>query len=198
MLSAIDPVVDLTLRGCLALLLASAAFHKLRDPAAFGLSLLRYDLLPAALVPAAATLLICVEVALAATLLFAGAAPAGAAVLLAAYGAAMAVNLRRGRFDLDCGCAGPGASTPISAWLVARNAVLAATALMLTLPVADRPLVWIDAVTLVAATSALSACWLASERLLALVPRMSAVRAPLRPEAADGHSHAASALTVAR
>jgi hypothetical protein len=53
-------------------------------------------------------------------------APA-AAGLLVAFGAAMAVNLVRGR-QFDCGC-GPATERMISWWLVIRNTVLSVAAL---------------------------------------------------------------------
>lgn len=49
-------------------------------------------------------------------------------LMLAGYAAAIAVNLRRGRRDLDCGCGGPGDRRPISAWMIGRNAVVALAA----------------------------------------------------------------------
>jgi uncharacterized membrane protein len=51
------------------------------------------------------------------------------ATLLASYSAAIALNIYRGRTDLDCGCAGPGQEQPLSNWLVGRNLVLIALAL---------------------------------------------------------------------
>jgi uncharacterized membrane protein len=51
------------------------------------------------------------------------------AVLLAAYTAAIALNIVRGRADLDCGCAGPGQEQTINIWLLGRNFVLLAMAL---------------------------------------------------------------------
>ncbi len=88
--------------------------------------------------------------------------------MLLVYAAAVGVNLRRGRRHIDCGCAGPAARRPISGWLVARNVVLAAAALAGLAPVAPRGLVWVDAFTVVAATTALAACWTAADQLLAL------------------------------
>ncbi len=52
------------------------------------------------------------------------------AVLLAAYTAAIAINILRGRADLDCGCAGPGQKQTINAWLLGRNIVLLSMALL--------------------------------------------------------------------
>jgi hypothetical protein len=47
-----------------------------------------------------------------------------ALALFALYGAAITINLLRGRQHIDCGCGGDG--TPISWGLVLRNAVLLA------------------------------------------------------------------------
>src|SRR5437870_1480218 len=127
-----DPVIDLTLRTALALLFFVAAGHKLRDLDRFRATLAEYRLLPAGLVPLAAALVVAVEVAAAGALLVPGARAAGlvvAAALLALYGAAIAINLARGRRDIDCGCAGPAVRRPITGALVARNAALAALAL---------------------------------------------------------------------
>lgn len=53
-----------------------------------------------------------------------------AAALLAIYSAAIAINLRRGNRDIDCGC-GPGTrELPLSGALFARNAVLIGVALV--------------------------------------------------------------------
>ncbi len=48
-----------------------------------------------------------------------------AALLIAFYGALIAVQLIRGNTDMDCGCTGPAAAkTRISPWLLVRNALL--------------------------------------------------------------------------
>ena len=58
---------------------------------------------------------------------------------LLAYTVAIAVNIARGRRDLDCGCAGPGAEQVISGALLVRNAVLFLLALALaSIPVSQR------------------------------------------------------------
>lgn len=52
----------------------------------------------------------------------------GAAVgggLLILFGLAMAINLRRGRGHIDCGCGHAELRQPLNLWLVARNLVLA-------------------------------------------------------------------------
>ena len=169
-----DQVIDATVRTALALLLLAAAAHKIRDPARFRSTVADYRLLPPPLVTVGAAILVLSEVAIAVAL--AGARSwglAGAAALLGLYAAAIAVNLARGRRHLDCGCTGPVLRRPISGWLVLRNLVLIAIALVDLLPVTTRPLVWIDHLTVVAATAAFAACWMATDRLLATAPGLA-------------------------
>jgi hypothetical protein len=57
--------------------------------------------------------------------------------LLALFAAAMAVNIRRGRADIDCGCGESFLRQTLSPVLVVRNIVLAALlvpSLMMTAP----------------------------------------------------------------
>jgi hypothetical protein len=56
-----------------------------------------------------------------------------ASVLLLVYTAGMGINILRGNLLLDCGCSW-GGETPVNAWLVARNLVLACCAGLLLLP----------------------------------------------------------------
>ncbi len=174
-----DPALQLALRASLALLLAASASHKLGDLARFRAVVAAYDLLPSSLVAAAATGAALVEAALAASLVFGvgvGFAGPGAAALMLTYAAAIHVNVRRGRTDIDCGCMGPASRVPLGPLLVGRNILLACAAVLLGLPVSARPLLWFDAVGVLATTTAMAACWLAAERMLALAPRMDAVR----------------------
>jgi hypothetical protein len=172
-----DPVIDATVRAALALLFLAAAAHKLRDPARFRATVADYRLLPGPLVPLGAAFLIVAEPAVVAAL--AGSRSwglTGAAALLALYAAAIEVSLARGRRHLDCGCAGPALRRPISGWLVVRNLALVTIALADLAPVQVRSLVWIDRLTVVAATAALAACWAATDRLLSLAPDLARLR----------------------
>lgn len=133
-----DSVATLIVRYALALLFGGAALHKLRDRRRFDGMVLAYRLAPSRLALRVARLLPLLELLVAGGLLAAWrpAFPA-AALLLAGYGLAMAINLARGRREIDCGC---GAMPQrLSLWLVARNAVLAAAALSLLLPAGARP-----------------------------------------------------------
>ncbi|HLK13052.1 MAG TPA: MauE/DoxX family redox-associated membrane protein [Candidatus Binatia bacterium] len=178
-MTAMDPAIVLVLRGALALLFLIAAAHKARDPGRFRAVLADYRLLPARLVAPAAVALPAVEGTLAAALCAPGQrAPGlvGAAALLLLYAGAMAVNLARGRRDVDCGCMGPAAHRPIAPGLVARNVALAAAAVAGLVPTAPRPLVWVDAVTAAGGTAALAALWGAAGRLLANRPALARLR----------------------
>src|SRR5215472_7322862 len=164
----IDPAVAALLAGTFALLFASAALHKLLDPARFAAAFRAYQVVPPAL--GRVSLLVPVlELAIAAALLAAdsrhGAAAAGAALLLT-YAVAVAVNLGRGRLDLDCGCGGPRERRPIGAWMIWRNVALAALLAALLLPWAPRPLGAADALTIGAGTAVAALLYMCIEVLL--------------------------------
>jgi uncharacterized membrane protein YphA (DoxX/SURF4 family) len=164
-----DPLVDLVVRAGLATMFASAAWHKLRDPAAFRAVLEAYRIVPRALLAAAPAVAV-FEVALAAALLTPPGRAAGAfgsAAVLALYGAAIAFNLAAGRRHIDCGCGAPGTHQPLSEWLLGRNALLALAALATAAPPASRPLLWVDWLALAGMLAVLSAAWVAGHRLLA-------------------------------
>ncbi|MBM5812335.1 MAG: methylamine utilization protein MauE [Gammaproteobacteria bacterium] len=171
-----DPVLHLLLRGALALLFALAALAKWRQPRDFHGILLAYRLLPPWAVPGVARLLPWVEAVLA-TGLLAGwtAAWPAAALLLLGYAAAMAINLGRGRREIDCGCG--GAAQPLSWWLVGRNGLLAAAVVAGGFaPVLPRALALIDAVVTIAALTGLALLYAAAHQLLANLPRHRALR----------------------
>src|SRR5207253_528566 len=127
-------------------------------------------------VPLAAALVVGAEAAAAGALLVPGTRATGlvsAATLLLVYGAAVAINLARGRRDIDCGCAGPAVRRPISGALVARNAALAALALAGLVPVHQRALLWVDGLTVAGATAALAAFYAALDRVIVFAPGLA-------------------------
>ena len=184
-----DPVLAVVLRGALALLFVVAALHKLRDRDAFRATLDAYALLPSALTAPLARAVPLVELVAALLLVAPRAAAVGASIavlLLSVYALAMGVNLLRGRRDLDCGCMGPGARSPIGPELLVRNLFLVVAALVAGFaPIHARALVWVDFVTVPLAVAVLAALYAAVERVLALAPTVAALRADLR-EASDG------------
>lgn len=132
----VDPLLLMMACGCIAALLLHAALAKLSDRAEFAQHLAAYGV-PAALQPALAWALPLTEALLALALVtpWRSAAALAAAALLASYGAVMAWHVLQGHV-LDCGCGGE--PLPVSAWLVARNAVLAALATVAAQPGSGR------------------------------------------------------------
>lgn len=164
----IDPLLQTVLAGSLALLFAAAARHKWRDLGDFAARLGAYRLLPRPLVSAAAPGLALLETVLAVTLLVPAArrgAGVAACLLLALYGGAIAVNLRRGRSRIDCGCsAGPQFLSP---WMLLRNGLLVLAAGLVVLPPAARSLDVIDLLAGLLGLVLLAGLYLAGEYLLA-------------------------------
>jgi uncharacterized membrane protein YphA (DoxX/SURF4 family) len=116
----------------------ASAVPKLRDPRAFGRTVVEYRILPPAPARVAAPALIAVECVLAIGFL-AGALPAAtlalATVTLLVFAAATAVNLKRGR-DVSCGCFGDPTER-ISARTLVRLGLLLAGVAVLALALAS-------------------------------------------------------------
>lgn len=157
----IDPVFAKLVSFLLGLLLAAAAWHKWASFDRFVAILRDYRLLPAHLARPAAAMVVAAETALALGWLSGVMASRTAVVtagMFSVYGAAIAVNLLRGRVHISCGCGlggSPDGGHLLSWTLVLRNAVLAGLALLPLVPEAPRPLHPIDWATL--ATSLLAA-----------------------------------------
>jgi hypothetical protein len=170
----LDPALALTLALLLAGILATAAASKLAAPGAFAGVVRNYRLLPDKLVGSFTVALPVVELAVALALLVPASRPtaaAAAAMLLLLFAAAMAINLRRGRSDIDCGCFVGLVRQRIDWVLVHRNLVLAAGGAILALgePTA-RPLESLDWVTVAAATGSLAFLYAALGRLFGTAP----------------------------
>jgi hypothetical protein len=167
----LDPAVGALLAGLFVLLFAAAAAQKLRAPAHFAEVFAAYRVLP----PAAARLALLVpllECLVAGGLLMgatrSGAAGAGA-LLLGAYAAAIAINLRRGRLELACGCGGANERRPIARWMVVRNLLLAVALLLLVLPWRSRPWSAADAVTIAGGIAVAALLYASLDRLLSRI-----------------------------
>ena len=176
----LDPAVGMVITAGLALLLLTGAWHKLRAHAEFADALAGYRLVPYALLPACSWLLPGLEALIAAALLVprsrAPAVWSGCGLLLA-YAGAIAINLGRGRRDLDCGCAGPNQRRPIAWWMVWRNLLLAALLGVATLRWSARPLTFTDALTVGGALTGAAILYHALDLLLGqVIPRGAALR----------------------
>src|SRR5262245_15114012 len=148
----LDPVVASLLALSGAALFAWATVHTLRAREAFTATLEQYRLVPQAFVGSVALGLAMMELATAAMLVWPASRSVGAAVgvlLLVVYASAIAINLARGRSDLDCGCGLQ--PRVIGGWMVARNLIVAASLGLLWLPTSGRALGLADFATIAAA-----------------------------------------------
>ncbi len=182
-----DPVTHGVVIGALALVVLDAARHKWSAPAAFLMALAGYRVVPATLLSPVARGVPLLEFALVAGMLIPttrNPALIGLSALMLTYGAAITWNLIRGRRDIDCGCG--GTRQPLSWSLVIRNAVLAAAALTASGATIDRPLAWLDAITLVGGVLACYAYYRATDELLRHPRRLLRVEQADRAERIPG------------
>ncbi len=115
-----------TARMTVAVILALAAVHALRDRAAFAGIVEQYRIAPRRLALLAARILPLLELAAAAALVLPSTSRAGGVLglgLMALFTGAVAVNIARGRVSIDCGCGGASGQR-LSAGLVLRNLVI--------------------------------------------------------------------------
>jgi len=175
----LDPVLGHALAGATALVLLVGAAQKVRDWPGFRSALGAYRLLPEVLVTPAALALPAFET-IAGFALFAPACRSAGALLalalLATVTGAVAINLARGRTDIDCGCGGAEGRQRLSWGLVARNAMLMAALVVGAQPTGPRPLGIFDFATLTFATLALYGLYACASQLLANRPRLVDLR----------------------
>lgn len=163
----LDPLVSLVFSVSLALLFFMASRHKFESIRHFEAQLGAYDIVPKPLLPAVARVLPWIEMSVVFLLFIPFTrvfAAAVCVVLLVAYALGMAVNLYRGRTDIDCGCGAKPQS--LSVWLLLRNLVLAFGALVIAIPTVDRGLMATDLVFVVLFTATLAMAYMTMEELV--------------------------------
>jgi len=168
-----DPILIIASALAIAVLLASAATHKVRAPARFAKQMADYQLLPALLVKPLSRLVPLLELAIAFALLVPVSrawAALAAAALLALYAVAIGINLWRGRRDIDCGCAGPDQAQPLRPVLLLRNSLLVALALLASVTPLVRDMGLFDGFVTVAASAVALLIYAAADGLLANSP----------------------------
>lgn len=164
----LEPLIPATISSGIALLFLVALVHKVRDWVRFRETLANYGLIPQLLTKAAAVTVVAAEVAVVAGCIVAStrlAATMLAGALLLIYAAAMATNLLRGQLLVDCGCGGFGQRQPLAWWMVRRNLLLAAIALLAAWPVTSRALMLSDLFVILCATASVAGLYLAHATL---------------------------------
>lgn len=143
----IDPAISTAFSLSLAMLLAASSAHKASNASQFATTFRNYKIAPGMFAPFASPLVIATEAGIAIGLLVPASratAAVCAAGLFLAYGAAIAVNLARGRADIDCGCNFGGSQERLAPALILRNAILAGVALATAAPIGMRSLGLLD------------------------------------------------------
>ncbi|MER8454148.1 hypothetical protein NKG60_30060 [Mesorhizobium sp. M1428] len=174
----LDPLAVGTSIGLLVLVFARAILHKITDFGELRQTVIDYRIAPKRLArPIAAALTGAESLTLASLLTpgFRGYGTLAAAFALLGYGAAMAINLARGRTSIDCGCGRHGQS--ISWVLVGRNILLAGLAGIAAAPVVARPFGGFDVMLMPTVVGAAWLLLLVFERLLQTFSDLRAVGA---------------------
>jgi hypothetical protein len=145
----VDPAIAVAARLLGALVFAAAIGGKIEHRHELAGVVANYRLLPERLAAPVAWLLVGLECLAALSLISGVRLAAGTALaisLLGGFALAMAINLARGRREIDCGCFQSGLRQRLSAALVARNVILAIclTPLLATAGAGLRPLQWVD------------------------------------------------------
>jgi hypothetical protein len=153
----------------IAVILAQSAWHALSDPARHAAAVAGYRLLPYRAVPTTAWAFPLLSMSAALLLPWNETAHAGlmlAISLITAFTGAIAINLQRGRINIDCGCGGADGQR-LSRGLVIRNLVLLAmltTSLLAPTPHTTDPLTLAVAL---AGGASIAALYFATTQLLA-------------------------------
>jgi hypothetical protein len=172
----IDPTIAWTTSFVLAAIFIVSAAMKFVDLEEFRGAIESYRIAPPIFEPLLTFAIPFVEWSAAIALMFTSWRTDAAITLLALlmiFSAAIAINLLRGRVYIDCGCFGPALRQKISWWLVARNASLAALAIIAAVPAAARSLDALDFVTIPLGATTLAILYAAANYLLANAPRLA-------------------------
>lgn len=171
----IDPAVAWIAALAAGLIFASSAAIKLRNLELFESAVINYRIVPPALARPVSYLLPIAELAAALAVLWPASREAGAIVLLmllAAFTIGIAINLTRGRYDVDCGCFGPALRQTLSWWLILRNGTLAAIVAMLLLRPGPRALTIFDDFTIACAVISILLLYASLNYVIANLPKL--------------------------
>lgn len=178
---SLDPLFIRILALGFAILFLLAAVHKLSNRSEFLAILGAYKVLPPLLLRPASLIIPNLEIVIALGWFLIGvlgvqlrAVPIISAGLLLVYGSAIAINLFRGRLDIDCGCSFSSSKVEksesaqqISGALVWRNSVLSLLALLAVIPTSTRQINTLDYLSLLTATVVCVLIYAAMNQLIA-------------------------------
>jgi hypothetical protein len=176
----IDPVLGWMAAAAAAAIFAASGALKFYDLETFRGAVINYRLIPEWLATPFAWTAPLIESAAALGLLLSPIRASAAAVLIVVLGVftgAIAINLARGRTDIDCGCFGPALRQRLSWWLLLRNGALFALLAFALLPVGARPLDFLDLVTVAMAAATVVVLYTAANYLIANAPGLRALGA---------------------
>ncbi len=176
----IDPVVQWMAAAAAAAIFAASGALKFYDVETFRGAVTNYRLIPEWLATPFAWVAPVIECAAALGLLL-GPIRASAAlvliVLLGVFTGAIAINLARGRTDIDCGCFGPALRQRLSWWLLLRNGALFALLAIALMPMGARPMDVLDVATAGMAAATVVVLYIAANYLIANAPGLRALGA---------------------
>jgi hypothetical protein len=176
----IDPAVSWIAAIAASLIFAASAIMKLRNLELFESAVINYRILPRFLAALFARLIPIAELGGALALLWPAWRTAGAAIilfLLVIFTLGIAINLMRGRHDVDCGCFGPALRQTLSWWLVLRNLALAALAAILLLKPNGRTLMMLDDFTIICGVITILLIYASINYVFANLPRLREIGA---------------------
>jgi uncharacterized membrane protein YphA (DoxX/SURF4 family) len=177
---AIDPAIATLATIALAVIFAASGAMKLADLELFEGAVANYRLLPHWTEKPFAMILPLVECVCAIGVLIPSTrvrAALAILALLAMFTGAVAINLARGRTNIDCGCFGPALRQELSAWMLLRNAMLAALGAAVLMPAGARPLLWLDWVTIAFGAAMVIVLYLSANYAIGNAPRTRALEA---------------------
>ncbi len=175
----LDPAIQHLLAISLAAIFAGSAAAKLYDLDVFEGAVADYRIVPRWLErPVALAVPVCESICAAGILFSAtrAAAAAALALLLMAFSAAIAINLARGRREIDCGCFGPALRQQLGPPLLVRNLALIIAALSLEARSAARTLESLDFATIGCGAAVLVMVYLGVNYAIANAPVTRALK----------------------
>jgi uncharacterized membrane protein YphA (DoxX/SURF4 family) len=176
----IDPVVQWMAAAAAAAIFSASGALKFYDVETFRGAVTNYRLIPEWLATPFAWVTPVIECAAALGLLLGPIRASAALVLIALLGVftgAIAINLARGRTDIDCGCFGPALRQRLSWWLLLRNGALFGLLAIALMPVGARPMDFLDVATAGMAAATVVVLYTAANYLIANAPGLRALGA---------------------